>query len=154
MPITSDRAKLMPILLKWTKGDADAAEFLVEIAALARLADDIVDVDENRQAKVSDLLFRALTLLPKNLFFREYADDLGPVLNEALVCWRLGDEYRKSPDEKKRLFGFVMRESTDRIAVAVAGLLGGHEHAMSVSRELYEICHAPYTETVAEWSAA
>lgn len=154
MSITSDRAKLMPILLKWTKGHADAAEFLAEIAALARLADDIVDVDGDRQAKVSDLLFRTLTLLPRNRFFRDNSEALGLILNEALVCWRAGDEYRKSPDEKQRLFGFVMRESTDRIAVAVAALLGGHDHAMTVSRELYQICHAPFTETVAEWSAA
>lgn len=141
-----------PIFLRWTKDDAEAAAFLGEICALARLADDIVDTDEDRQAKVSELLCRALTLLPKNLFFREYADDLGPVLNEALVCWRLGDEWRKSPDEKKRLFGFVMRESTDRIATAVAFLIGGHEHALLVSKELFDLCHQS-TETVAQWAS-
>ena len=152
MPISSDPAVWRPIFLRWTKGDDEAADFLAEICALARLADDIVDEPGERQAKVSELLVRALTLLPKNLFFREYAYDLGPVLNEALVCWRLGDEWRKSPDEKKRLFGFVMRESTDRIAVAVAFLLGGHDHAMSVSRELFDICHQS-PETVAEWAS-
>lgn len=152
MPISSDPAVWRPIFLRWTKGDAEAASFLAEICSLARLADDIVDEPGDRQARVSELLVRALTLLPKNLFFREYADDLGPVLNEALVCWRLGDEWRKSPDAKQRLFGFVMRESTDRIASAVAFLIGGHEHAMVVSRELYDLCHQS-PETVEQWAS-
>ena len=36
--------------------------------------------------------------------------------------------------------------------LAVAFLLGGHDHAMSVSRELFDICHQS-PETVAEWAS-
>lgn len=152
MPTPANRDETRAILLGWTLGDASAADFLLEIAELARLADDVVDKDTRRQERVMALLNRCLMLLPNNAFFRRHAELLAPAMNEALVGWRLGDEWRKSDDPKRRTFGYVYRESTDRIAVAVAFIIGGHEHSARVARELYDAFHAPFTETVEQWA--
>lgn len=153
MPTPIDRDAFRRVLLGWTLGNEAAADFLREIADLARIADDVVDKDTGRQERVRQLLDRCLLLLPNNAFYRQNAELLAPALNEALVGWQLGDDWRKSDDGKRRLFGFVYRESTDRIAVAVAFIIGGHDHSLRVARELYDICHQPFTETVEQWSS-
>lgn len=138
-------------LLRWTAGDVNAAEFLQQIAAIARLADDIVDTDVHRQRNVSWLLVRVLTVLPMNPFFILHAVELRPLLMTIIVQWNQSDEFRRSPDALKQTHGFVMREAVGNLVTAVAALIGGYEHARLVADDFFETCHAGSSETVADW---
>uniref|UniRef100_UPI003F499D62 hypothetical protein n=1 Tax=Ensifer adhaerens TaxID=106592 RepID=UPI003F499D62 len=149
--LPSDPGAVRTALLRWTLGDEVAADFLNEMAEIARLADDIVDEDESRQRNVAWLLVRTMTHLPVNPFFVRYAAALAPIINNVVVQWQLSDEWRSSRDALKRQFGFVMREAVGSIVTAVAAIVGGHEHAKTVTEEFFELCHAGSKETVADW---
>ncbi|MCA1403697.1 hypothetical protein I6F26_03655 [Ensifer sp. IC3342] len=149
--LPTDQEKVRAALLRWTRGDEAAAAFLGEIAEVARLADDIVDEDENRQRNVCWLLVRTLTVLPANPFFIRHVSVLAPLINSVIVQWQLSDEWRSSRDALKRQFGFVMREAVGSIVTAVAGIVGGYDHAKATTEDFFELCHAGSRETVEDW---
>ncbi|WP_373413712.1 hypothetical protein [Ensifer aridi] len=149
--LPSDPAKVREALLRWTRGDEAAADFLHEMAQIARLADDIVDEDENRQRNVCWLLSRTLTILPANPFFVRHASVLAPQINSIIVQWQQSDEWRSSRDALKRTFGFVMREAIGSLVTAVAGIIGGYEHAKATADDFFETCHSGQRETVEDW---
>ena len=149
--LPSDPEAVRTAFLRWTRGDEAAADFLAEIAAIARLADDIVDEDENRQRNVCWLLVRALTHLPLNPFFIRHAAVLAPTINNVIVQWQLSDEWRSSRDALKRQFGFVMREAVGSIVTATAAIIGGYDHAKAATEDFFELCHAGSRETVEDW---
>lgn len=151
MPLPADKTAARELILRWTLNDAHAADFLMQIGEIARLADNIVDKDEGRQQNVCLLLSRCLTVLPLNPFYLRFAGALGPIMNEAIVAWQISDEWRVSGDPRKQTFGFVIRESTDKIVTAVASILGGYDHAKAVALELFEVCHSGSAETVETW---
>jgi hypothetical protein len=139
------------ILLRWTRGDISAADFLDQMAEMVRLADDIVDEQENRQRNMVWLLSRAWTVLPFNAFYAAHGPVLGPLLNSIIIRWQQSDEFRISGDPLKEQFGFVMREDIGTLTIAVASILGGYEHAKTVADEMFAVCHSGSTETVADW---
>ncbi|MDK1493371.1 hypothetical protein QN219_25540 [Sinorhizobium sp. 7-81] len=149
--LPNDPETVRSALLRWTRGDETAADFLAEIAAIARLADNIVDEDEHRQRNVCWLLIRTLTQLPLNPFFIRYAATLAPLINSVIVQWQLSDEWRSSRDALKRQFGFVMREAVGSIVTAVAAICGGYDHAKTATEDFFELCHAGSRETVEDW---
>lgn len=149
--LPSDPEKVRAALLRWTRGDEAAADFLNEIAEIARLADDVVDEDECRQRNVCWLLVRTLTRLPLNPFFIRHAAALAPLINSVIVQWQLSDEWRSSHDALKRQFGFVMREAVGSIVTAVAAIIGGYDHAKTVTEDFFHTCHSGSRETVEDW---
>ncbi|WP_337267518.1 hypothetical protein [Oryzifoliimicrobium ureilyticus] len=151
--LPNDPEKLRDCLLRWTGGNAPAAAFLAEIAEIARLADDIVDEDEHRQRNVCWLLSRVLTVLPLNPFYLAHGRDLAPLLNTLIVDWQLSDAYRLSGDPLKQTHGFVRREGIANLVTAVAGILGGYEHARAVAADVFETCLAGSKEMVEDWVA-
>ncbi|WP_322884807.1 hypothetical protein U8C32_12600 [Sinorhizobium medicae] len=149
--LPNDPETIRAAFLRWTRGDGAAAEFLAEIAAIARLADDIVDEEEHRQRNVCWLLVRTLTRLPQNSFFIEHAAVLAPVINNVIVQWQLSDEWRSARDPVKRQFGFVMREAVGSIVTAVATIAGGYDHAKATTEDFFDLCHSGSRETVEDW---
>lgn len=150
--LPNDPAKAREAMLRWTRGDEAAADFLHQISEIARLADDIVDERENVQRNVCWLLSRTLTVLPLNPFFMRYAASLAPLINTIIVQWQQSDEYRLSGDRLKQTFGFVMREAVGALVTAVAGIVGGYDHAKTVAEDFFTTCHSGSTETVEQWA--
>lgn len=150
--LPDDQAKRKELLLKWTNGNVHAAMFLLEMAEIARLADDIVDIeDDDRQRRVAWLLARALTHLPANAFWQQHAVMLGPMIATIIVQWQQSDEFRKSNNANKRLFGFVMRESIGNLITAVAAIIGGAQFAKQAADDFFNTSLADNTETVEDW---
>lgn len=139
------------MFLRWTRGDEYAADFLEDIANVARLADDIVDEDENRQRNMCWLLYTTLTKIPTNPFYLAHLVELKPLITNILIQWHQSDEWRSGRDARKRTFGFVYRENVGGIAMAVAGIIGGYEHARAVADEYFETCLSWSDETVEQW---
>lgn len=149
--LPSDPAKTYEALMRWTRGNVHAADFLREMSEIARLADDIVDEASNRQRNVSWLLSRSLVALPLNPFFAAHAVRLGPLISTIIVKWRISDEYRVSGDRLKQVHGFVMREAVGDLVTATASILGGDEFAKTVADDFFQTCHAGSIETVQDW---
>jgi hypothetical protein len=149
MPLPGGPHEQDAFLIQCANGDRDAARLLKDFALAARYADNIVDKYDT--SLVPSLLFKALVDIPGNPFFRANYQTLAAPITEAIAAWQLSDEFRTSGDKKKHAFGYVWRESTDRLAVAVALITGGTSHAANVLRAVYEVCHAPHQETLEEW---
>lgn len=146
-----DPALSRALLLRWANGDAAGAQLLELVCEIARLADDIADGEADADA-VPRLLHRCLVDLPANAFVQRHGATLRPVLSECVHSWALSNEWRRSGCERRQTFGFVYREATDRLGLAVAQITGGYDHARAVARDIFRTCHAPSTETVAAWA--
>lgn len=147
-----DKSVCIAAFLRWTNGNAAAADFLWDISQVARLADDIVDEDANRQRNMAWLLHRVLVVLPRNPFFIANAAVLGPLMSAIIIQWQQSDEWRSDRSAMKRQFGFVYREAVGSLVPAVASITGGIVHAKAAADEFFEMCHAQSSETVAQWS--
>ncbi|WP_299129694.1 hypothetical protein [uncultured Amaricoccus sp.] len=153
MPLPSDQ---MPaLMMKWTLGDEDAARFLLNCAALARLADDIADGDKgpDRVAAMGEVLVRAMVVNAANPFFIANREALAPVLAEAAGWWVTSERWRRHESRNTRMFAFVWREGTASIAHTVAYLIGGWEHMLAVMEDLHALADRD-GETFEEWEAS
>ena len=136
---------------RWTKGDKDAARLLMQFCELARKVDDLVDESGDKQDRISTILELSLVHVAGNPFFQRFHSMMSSAVFEMITYWRLGDSFKKSDDEKKQMFGFVYRESTDRLAVIIASIIGGSDHAKNVAEELYAMTHGQSDETLVDW---
>jgi hypothetical protein len=150
--LPDDRTERRAAFLRWANGNAAAADFLAQMAEIARLADDIIDEDDNRQRNMGWLLHRVLVVLPQNQFFIAHAAVLGPLMDVIIVQWQQSDDWRSSHNAMKRQFGFVFREAVGSLVTAVASITGGLAHAKAASDDYFELCHAASSETVAQWA--
>jgi hypothetical protein len=143
----------MPNLcLKWANGDKSAATFLMNVAAMTRLADDIADGDsEDQVADMAHLLHRSIVTNGTNTFFRTHTSELAPAMANAIMMWLKSEKWRKSTNRKTRMFAFIYREGVEHIVHVTALLTGGYEHALSVMDELHEASHVTNPETFEEW---
>lgn len=149
MPLKHEEAP--DLFLKWARGNKDAAEFMDNVAKITRLADDIVDgASSDPQRDMMELLERAIVINQSNAFFRAHADKLVPIMVLAGMMWRKGDEWRKSPSRKTRLFGFVYREGIEHVAHTVALITGGMSHALEVMEELHRIANIEGSDEMPE----
>ncbi|WP_138465356.1 hypothetical protein [Poseidonocella sp. HB161398] len=112
-------------------GNAEAGAYLALFMRVARLIDDIADGDSTDVP--GDMLKIATALsvdMPQNPFFREHALALSNAHALALAGWTLGDTWRTHPNEKTRMFSFVMREHTHLVLATVARITGGFDHML------------------------
>lgn len=151
MSLDFNNADVQKALHRWCGGNEDAMRLLMQFGQLAREVDDLIDEDNDDPRRITTILELSLVHIAGNPFYQRFYGACSAVVFEMLAYWRLGDEYRESKDAKKQQFGFVYRESTDRLAVVVAGILGGTEHAIRVSEELYQMTHAQSDETLEDW---
>jgi len=152
MPLRDDDIKSFAIFC--ANGDGEAADFLVNIASCARLADDIADGDSNVPVEhMWNLLHRAFVNHPNNSFFLNNRSALSVAISNAVNAWRKSEEWRNSDNRKTRIFGFVYRESIEHVAHSVAVLTGGANHALNVMQVLHEKSHQSSDETLEDWEA-
>lgn len=153
MPLPSNAQERIAFLRFVANNNAAALEYLQIICAMVYFADDAVDEPldaAGRQELVAKLLWAAVVDLPRCRFHQLYAVQLAPLLSEVIVSWQKSDEWRKSGDATRETYGFVRRENIDGLAVAVAAIVGGREHALAVTEAIMDVCHAT-GETVQDW---
>jgi len=145
-------SKITELISKWSNGNHDAAEFMSNIAAIARLADNITDGDsDDPVSDMGDLLYRTLITMQLNPFYEKHKLSLFPVIVNAIVGWQNSEKWRKSPEPKKRIFAFVYRELVEQIMWTVALITGGIRHVHKVADEIYEQSHKANGETFETW---
>lgn len=150
MPLPADNMEAL--FLKWMKGDSNAVEFLLNIAYITRLADDIVDGDsKDVAADMAHLLYRALIMPAKNPFYLANEEALSAIMVNALMKWEQSERWKGAPDEKTRIFAYIYREGIQEVLYASAKIVGGYKHAIKVMDELHQQSHLTSPETFADW---
>lgn len=152
MPLPNDQ--IPALCLEWANGDQDAARFLENWSRIVRIADDIADGDSAAPVPdMAELLVRCLTANAGNPFFQANINALSAVMNNAIMLWVKSEEWRRSTNEKTRMFGFVGREAVEHVAYTVGMLTGGYGHALAVIEDNHVRCHQSSPETFADWEA-
>ena len=93
--------KMRELLTRWSNGNTQAAAFMMHLAAITRLADNIADGDsENIVSDMADLLYRTTITLQLDPFYMENKIALFPVMANAILAWKVSEKWRKSEDGK------------------------------------------------------
>lgn len=133
-------------LILWvTRGEESAASFLLSLYRASQIADDIADGEDKPgdMARLMAVMFGEVCVNP---FYLAHSVELRQVILTATANWLQATRWEEA-DQHRQLYAFVWRESLDQVAVAVAEILGGYDHALQVRGKLAE---ALYTGGQAE----
>lgn len=132
----------------------EAAAFLMRVARLVRLADDLVDGDiapADRPQAMSDLAYMFLLQLPSLPFYVQWQGSLAPLLATCFATWAQTDRAKTSPHETIRIWGYVWRDSIDFVLFQTALLDCGPLLAQQIIAEWIELEHGGGAETLSQW---
>ncbi len=120
------------------KGNESAVAFVLLLAAVADVWDNLIDGDvEVSNGDINDAFWRILVELPRNAFYRGNTDELLPVLATGILNWRIANNLERDYTEGRPLeIAHVIRYSIADIAILTACLAGGPEWAALVGPEL------------------
>ena len=136
---TANNAALTDVINLAAKRDGEAAQYLLQIAYVARILDDLYDgdrpVEQTQLIRLSQIL---LVDLHRQPFFARHRDYLTGCHQIALNAWFDANEMAAGPERIKQLYAHVLRDTINELAPAVAYLVGGWDHARTVSRVMRE----------------
>lgn len=144
-------------VLEWTRGDEVAAAFVEVVGEISQVLDDLADETLDRKTRET-LSARAAHLmmvgLPNNAFYLRFQRELVALLDAATTRWALANALAESPRLESRMTSYVLRESLEPVVAWVAGVVGGHEHALAVAKDLHEFFYCEFgRESFGEWTA-
>lgn len=143
-------------LLRWFKGNTEAAEFIRKFGNALHRADDIVDEESwgpsQRGKEMSRLIYELLFGLGADPFYQRHRQALTPALINGLLYWDLSNELAKSEIRETRMFAFVWREAVEQVLPLVAMLCGaGYDETREIALELYRLEHETPVESFDSW---
>lgn len=125
-----------------TKGNADAAAFLLAYVAYCHLLDDVVDKDkpvtDKRLVTESLALFDEMILNP---WFQENRIVLWPTIVCGFNAWLDANAWERSEDQQKRRDADVVKGVYHETVWLAARLCGGLEHMRAVCEAHREYDH-------------
>lgn len=114
--------------------DGFAQRYLWQIAAAARVLDDLVDGDKPVPAHKTVEVFQGLLIdLQRNPFFLRNRDFLTGLHVVALNAWLDANEWEQSANRTEQLYAHVLRDLISELLPAVAYLTGGWAHCRAHS---------------------
>lgn len=123
-------------LLHAFRGNQSAVEFVLLVARVADVYDNLVDKDAVVLTKDIHDAFWALAIeMPGNAFYRAHMDDLRPVMATGIVNW-ITSNTMESMDFRAVEIAHVIRYGIADVAILSALLCGGREWAAEVGPEL------------------
>lgn len=123
-------------LLHAFRGNQSAVEFVLLVARVADVYDNLVDRDAVVLTKDIHDAFWALAIeMPGNAFYRAHMDDLRPVMATGIVNWLTANQM-ETMDFRAVEIAHVIRYSIADVAILAALLCGGREWAAEVGPEL------------------
>lgn len=120
------------------KGDAAAVDYILLLARVADVWDNLIDKDVPvSPLDINDAFWILSIEIPSNAFYRRHMDELLPVTKSGIANWMIATEIEKSPTTNLALeIAHVIRYSIADLVVMAALLSGGREWAASVGPEL------------------
>lgn len=138
-------------LILWVcQGNHSAANFLLSLYKSSQIADDIADGEDapGDMARLMAVIFGEVCVNP---FYLAHSVELRQVILTATANWLQATRW-EGQDRHRQLYAFVWRESLDQVAVAVAEIVGGFQHAIRVRGKLAEALYTgEQTEDFEEW---
>lgn len=123
------------------KGNQSAVDFVLMLARVADVWDNLIDKDVNvSDESINDAFWTLAIEFPGNAFYRAHIDDLRPVMAAGIVNWltanRIECDGSLSQSHRAIEIAHVIRYSIADVVMMVALLCGGREWAAEVGPEL------------------
>ena len=132
------------LFARWFRGDPYAVRLMLDLGAVSQVWDDAVDGDQTLTREAVDGAFiRALTALPRNVFWLRHQADLLPLLEAWIVDWQAATdiEVGTSTDPVLLRVAWLTRDSSAGIIIKMAQIVGGWEWAREVAIEVRAWLH-------------
>lgn len=119
------------------KGDTPGYRFSVRMIGVLHFWDDLIDKDKSHPDEVVHEVMRiALLELPFDPFYQKFGAKLAPVLDNAILNWRIANTLEDEGSSQCLEVAFGLRSSyVDLISMSLA-IENGLEYAVSVGRLL------------------
>jgi hypothetical protein len=118
-------------------GNRHAADFVLMLARISHVWDDLIDRDKPvSNETINRTFFDALIELPANPFYREHYATLRPLMAIGAMNYEIANTYEALGGEERLALAHVLRYSIADIATAVALITGGPDWARKIGPEL------------------
>ncbi len=118
-------------------GDTRAVAFVRDIAQIAHTWDDLVDGDVPvSRATISAAFHKAVIDLNLNPFFRENCATLLPVMLNGILNWHAANDLEAAGGAHALQVSHVCRCAAGDVALMVAAIIGGTDHARAHAAEI------------------
>lgn len=121
---------------KVLREDAAAVAFIETLFALVHTWDDLIDGDAVIPDRIHQAFTDALVTLPRNPFWQRHAVELQPLIEAALIDWKVANRFESGSDNE-RVLAYGLREHFMQILIRAAWCLGGQEWAERVAPEVW-----------------
>jgi hypothetical protein len=129
--------KTVDQLRKCFQNNESAVELALMIIGIADVWDDLVDGDEPvTRNDVNRAMWFALSGLPRNAFYRQFQDELLPLMEVGIFNWIASDELRRRGGTKELEIANVIRHGVSDVFVHMARLIGGFEWAAQAAVDI------------------
>lgn len=120
------------------KGDAAAVDYVLMVARVADVWDNLIDKDVAvKDSDINDAFWILSVEIPSNSFYRRHMDELLPVTKTGITNWMIATAIERGPTTNLALeISHVIRYSVADLAVLAALLSGGMDWAAIVGPEL------------------
>lgn len=140
------RAERDALLLAWLNGSHDARAFILQMAEVAEVWDDLVDGDEVPRDRLHGAFVTALFDIPANPFFIRHVDYLRPLMLAGMNAWLDSTELERRDDKWAKTWAYALRDYYMELVPACAFLTGGYARMRMVSIEAREFFQAETLE--------
>lgn len=118
-------------------GDVHAVDFLMRLARLYRVWDDLYDGNrEHSGDEISECFADAMFGFMDNKFFAAYRDQLWPQIVIAYNAWMDANKWAHYDDEQRKCCANFIKNYCDEIVMLCAFLIGGMKHMRKISLKI------------------
>lgn len=118
-------------------GNEDATEFALMLIHVCDVWDDLTDKDEVvTQKALNQAFWYCLSGIPRNSFYRRFADELTPLIETGIFNWIAADVLMARGGQKEMEIANIVRHDIGDVFVHMARLIGGFEWAATVTAEI------------------
>lgn len=137
-----DTRAVYELALEVAKGDEVAADFIIKMAYVLHVWDDMIDKDKPVTDEMVNQAFRyALVDIPRNPFYMRNFGDLNPILVNAINNWHIANSMERSGTAIELQAAFIIRSSYADLMTHTACLIGGPEWAAKIGRKVRAQAH-------------
>ena len=139
-------------LLQFLQGDTEAVSFCMELLWVYHLWDDLYDGDKDRtQDDINAAFFRVFHRLRTNTFFRQYQDELYPLITSSILQWMDSNALEQQGDRHELHKAYMLRAFIYQIWNYCAFLIGGFDYYKEVGPVMQKIYIEPFEDYVKEF---
>lgn len=119
----------------WLMGDTHAMNFILQMAEVAEVWDDLIDGDEVPPDRLHGAFVTALFDITGNPFFCQHSLYLRPLMMAGINAWLDSIQLEKCSDSWSQTWAYTLRDYYMELVPACAMLVGGFDHMRTVSLE-------------------